>query len=575
MGDKKHEFLSTKPYQLILALGLIFFFTGLAVLPSQDPDLWWHLKVGELIEKQRTIPRTDLFAYPSSEQPFIAHGWLSEVLFYNFYRLAGWGGVFWLKALIIAATLAVLFLIMVRRGGSFLLATLFLCLTIPVSMIGWEIRPQILGYFCFSLLLLWLDSRRQEEKTPFPLPVLFFLWANLHASVVLGLGILGLYTLASAGENFKNREKESPLFDTRTKGLLKIFIVSALAALINPYHYQVLLHPLLHTTSEVFPRMLSEWQPPNWSSAPLFFALLGATLGWSLLQRRKLPWGEGLMLLTLALLGITALRHIPYFALAAGPFWFAARGREAEPEEQKKLKADNPRLAYLLAAIFLGVSSMLPWWGRSWQALNEEYRWPQGAATFVQRQDLPGNMYNFFDWGGYLTYRLWPRQKVFILGISTDQEVFMDAFAVLGGGEKALKTLDRYEIDYIITPALFSSGGMLPYIPTLYLDPQWVLIYQDRQSAILLRNRLPYQGLAARYRLPKERLITMAREQAEALLDQNPGNCRARLSKALSLAMGGERTAALKEVETVLGQHPSREILAEAQFMQRKLKSHE
>src|SRR3979490_1429822 len=58
-----------------------------------DPDMWWHLKTGEVIWTTHTIPTTDLFSYTTNHHAWIPHEWLSQVLIYGAYRFGGYSGL--------------------------------------------------------------------------------------------------------------------------------------------------------------------------------------------------------------------------------------------------------------------------------------------------------------------------------------------------------------------------------------------------------------------------------------------------------------------------------------------------
>ena len=72
----------------ILALGL---FT-MAARGMTDPDVWWHLRTGQLILQNHSLFHTDPYSFTRFGQPWINHEWLSEVLLFGIYRLAGFGG---------------------------------------------------------------------------------------------------------------------------------------------------------------------------------------------------------------------------------------------------------------------------------------------------------------------------------------------------------------------------------------------------------------------------------------------------------------------------------------------------
>ena len=73
----------------ILALGL---FT-MAVRPLTDPDVWWHLRTGQLTLQNHSVFHTDPYSFTRFGQPWINHEWLSDVLLFGIYRLAGFGGL--------------------------------------------------------------------------------------------------------------------------------------------------------------------------------------------------------------------------------------------------------------------------------------------------------------------------------------------------------------------------------------------------------------------------------------------------------------------------------------------------
>src|SRR5258708_23347536 len=54
-----------------------------------DPDMWWHLKTGELILSTHRWATTDPYSYTSAGAPWLASEWLGEVLLTAAYRL-GW-----------------------------------------------------------------------------------------------------------------------------------------------------------------------------------------------------------------------------------------------------------------------------------------------------------------------------------------------------------------------------------------------------------------------------------------------------------------------------------------------------
>src|ERR1700722_6590801 len=73
----------------ILALGLF----ALSARNVVDPDFWWHLRTGQLMVQNHAVFHADPYSFTRFGQPWINHEWLSDVLIFGLYRLAGLGGL--------------------------------------------------------------------------------------------------------------------------------------------------------------------------------------------------------------------------------------------------------------------------------------------------------------------------------------------------------------------------------------------------------------------------------------------------------------------------------------------------
>ena len=58
-----------------------------------DPDLWWHVKTGELILSTHKWATTDPYSYTSYGAPWMSCEWLGDVLLAAVYRLGGLRGL--------------------------------------------------------------------------------------------------------------------------------------------------------------------------------------------------------------------------------------------------------------------------------------------------------------------------------------------------------------------------------------------------------------------------------------------------------------------------------------------------
>src|ERR1035441_1421032 len=63
-----------------------------------DPDLWWHLKTGQIIWTAHTIPLADTFSYTSNHQALIPQEWLAQAAISGAYKWGRFSGMMlWLS----------------------------------------------------------------------------------------------------------------------------------------------------------------------------------------------------------------------------------------------------------------------------------------------------------------------------------------------------------------------------------------------------------------------------------------------------------------------------------------------
>src|SRR3989344_9096051 len=76
---------------------------------SIGQDIGRHLKVGEIIWQTKEIPKTNLFSFTESDFTFINHHWLSEVMFFGIFNVAGFTGLILFKAFLALTAFLLLF----------------------------------------------------------------------------------------------------------------------------------------------------------------------------------------------------------------------------------------------------------------------------------------------------------------------------------------------------------------------------------------------------------------------------------------------------------------------------------
>ena len=109
---------------------------------------------------------------------------------------------------------------------------------------------------------------------------------------------------------------------------------------------------------------------------------------------------------------------------------------------------------------------------------------PVRAVDWVQAHPMEGQAFNDINWGGYLLYRLWPEQRVFI-DSQTDfyGEQFTRQYAeILAGTDGWQSQLQDHDVSWVmIIPTS-------PLADRLQRDAGWHVAYRDSMAVIFLRN---------------------------------------------------------------------------------------
>ncbi|SPE27667.1 conserved hypothetical protein [Candidatus Sulfopaludibacter sp. SbA3] len=130
---------------------------------------------------------------------------------------------------------------------------------------------------------------------------------------------------------------------------------------------------------------------------------------------------------------------------------------------------------------------------------------PAGAAEFLLEHHVTGPMFNTYEQGGYLIWRLWPRERVFIDGRSLSETVYRDYHQILfNAGSYADQVagpreelLNRYGVEVVVMNTMDYVSGVLYPLAIALANPvnkEWELVYDDSKSVVFLRH--PPPGIA-------------------------------------------------------------------------------
>ncbi|HEY6407171.1 MAG TPA: hypothetical protein VIY29_06880 [Ktedonobacteraceae bacterium] len=480
-------------FVVILALGL---FT-MAARSVTDPDVWWHLRTGQLIGQTHAVIHADPYSFTRLGQPWVDHEWLSQILIFGIYKLVGWGGLIIAFGMVVAATFLIVFL---RCPGRPYLAGVVTLLGAFASAPSLGVRPQMLTLLLASVLLLIMERSYQHPKLLWWTPALMLLWVNLHAGYALGIALLALFLVGDAmdaalGFN-QGPLSAGPPFSARFRALASAIVVCLAVVPLNPYGARMYAYPFETLGSRTMQSYIGEWFSPNFHQgdyrATLILILL--TLILPVLSPRRLRPREVLLLCVTTYAALRSVRHIAIYALVALPLVSAmAQAWLNETRFVRQLAAKPNRMTpaktfvnAILLCGFLVFTVARVRYVVSRQAQMEAQKFPASAVSFIAAQRPPGPMLNHYNWGGYFIWRLYPDYKVYIDGrADLYGDAFMDELAstyyLKGNSWRSL--FEKWGIQTVVLPP------DAPLVTALTALPDWRTIYSDNQVVILTKGR--------------------------------------------------------------------------------------
>ncbi|MEX0666313.1 MAG: hypothetical protein WD598_16285 [Acidimicrobiia bacterium] len=451
---------------------------GVGIERLSDNSFFWHLKTGGLI-LDHGIPHADPFSYTAHGTDWVAQSWLAELLYGAVDRSFGAFGLRIMGGLV-GITIAVLaFRLALRIAGERMRASLLTVAALGSLYTIWSERPLLLGVV-FLLLVLWVvevPTSVLGRRPLIALPLIFWLWANVHGTFALGFVYLGLHLVGRWLDGHR------PWAD-RERTLLAGSVLASIATFANPYGLSLVLFPVdLLRRGDVL-RNVIEWSSPDFHHVRgyayalwiVVFAAIAARAA-NRMSRRDL-----LVAVPFLLLGLWALRNIALAPLVGLPI--AARAvavtRSSRPDPRRALGFGVVAVLGVLA-LAIGVRSA----GQPDFALDS---YPVRAIDAVERQGLLGRRLLVDDAdGGYLILRSWPKQRVFFddrfdmypLGVIND-------FTTVSTGQPGWREVlaDR-DVEVVV----WERTRVLTQL--LRQDDTWRATYHDKDYVVFVRADIP------------------------------------------------------------------------------------
>ncbi len=473
--------------RLVTLLTFIALF-AMAVRTPVDTDMYWHLRAGQFILETRTIPAADPFSWTALGTPWVDVHWLSQVILYGAYALLGMPGL----ALLVAVLVVMAFVFVWRQmeGGPFMRAFVVVLAAAAAGAV-WTPRSHMATFVFTPLIgyLIYLYKWKQTDRL-WLIPIMFVLWVNLHGGYVSGFMVLAATLAGEIVNHVLGYEGPEVLSWKRWRKLLIITFISGAVLLINPYTSAALQLPFKTVNIGVLQDFIEEWAAPNFHELyqqPMLWMLLLTlvAVGWS---GRRLDATDAALLVIFAYISFLARRNIGLFALICAPILSrhatALLGRYRWG--QRPPARGHPTINWIILLLIVGAALLkvlvpiVP----AAQAQAEATILPAQAADWIAANRPAGKLFNSYNWGGYLLWRLWPEYPVYADGRT---DVYPNAF---------LQEYLQIVTGQLDAPALFDKRGIRtviiesesPLVMQLVKSGLWREAHRDDKAAVLTRR---------------------------------------------------------------------------------------
>jgi len=447
-----------------------------------DPDLGWHLKVGEEITVAGDVPRANHYNYTFTGD-WVDHEWLSNVLAYDGYGHWGYISLSAIFALLIIGVLLILNFWARRAcpGISPFFIMFFQLFGVVASLPHLGVRMQESGllFLSLSLFIIYLYNRRRNWRLLVLLIPIVYLWACLHGSFLIGLTILFAWSGVKIAEKIVFRYYRKDWLDF--SGVLAwreiiIFVgaagLSAAATLFTPYKLE--LYSFLSGYKDTFyQRHIQEWLSqfsyPFQYEQLLYLSLILLGILFYIYYSRgpKRYWRLDLWTLGSVLffvfLSFSSRRHFPLMFAATFVFLIGIFSRLLKVGGESSVTVEKlPKKWlrwYLLICLFLAALAQFIATDFSRNPfVTSRYDYPVGAVDYLKAHPEYDSMrlFNDYGWGGYLIWTM-PERRIFIDGrlpqVAYGEHTFLEEyFDFFQKNTATAQKLSDYNIGLVLLP---------------------------------------------------------------------------------------------------------------------------
>jgi hypothetical protein len=349
-----------------------------------DNSFLWHVRAGAAQWDLGRVLSSDVFSYTRAGEAWRTQSWLAELMYSGLEAATGTVG--WAAAFVAVAGLGALALIGIALYGatrSTFTTAIWLFIAVWLAAPFANPRPVILSYLLLAALVLVM---RLNDRVLWAVVPLMWIWAAVHGSWMIGLGLIVLVAISR-----------------RSWKVAGVAGLSAVAVTLTAHGIGTWQIAWQFAENRDALEYLAEWGRPNFLDivqSPYLLVLAGVVVA---VLRRRIPFNDLWVVIPFLLFGLTTERSVFPAAIVLLPY--AAMAFDV------KVPVRAPRrsvIAWVVAVLVfaVGVTALL----RPVDTFDPA-RFPSDELLGALETD---RFFHDDAVGGYLIYRDWPAQQVYI-----------------------------------------------------------------------------------------------------------------------------------------------------------------
>lgn len=503
------QFQNQRLLSIFIYLSLFVFIFSLGFVLVTDPDFGWHLRYGEEVVVNKRILTIDTFSHALAGVNIIDTEWLTEALYYLIYSRLSFFGLALFSALF---TSLAFFIHAIYSSGNLPVRFIYASWAVAgsASVLANGARPQTVSlmFFSFIYLLLLKFIKTQKSLFLYFIPLLFLAWTNAHPGYILGLFLVLIFLLVEVAYLIfpfikKKNQLNKKYFIKQSILILKLFILLSLSyfsTTLRPYSQNLKIFSLDLVKALALPvniasgtssassvrSTISEWLPPIYIDLPGTLFILAIIVSMALLVNRRFVKTDvrNLILLSaFSYFSTLSRRNAPYFLIIFIPIASLYTRDLVQNIKFKKILMN----LFLCGVFIVFVASVMLiskrgryilTSGSSNTAYCNALNYPCKAIDYLKMNKPRGNMFNHYNWGGYLIWSL-RDYPTFIDGRIPGGKIFEEFETVINLKKGWQEVLSRYNISWMIVP----RNEIFEFI--VKNEDNWKELYADEKAIIM------------------------------------------------------------------------------------------